>query len=294
MNNQPQKILCKIITEHGRSICSKPKQFEGLLRDRCINYDIELNLMLNAFREGIASDFIATNNAEPIDMLLVRLKNKLQNNQCLFEDAAIWAVESWALALEVCNKNDLEIFRINHKQPETNQTGIHKSDSKSNETIRIQPNVRDQTLPVKSSIKKNNSYFSVHIAYLATITFIYSNVITSFETILLLGMLLGIAIYFLYSIPSEKKQIAFFVVMIISLVLVSLPVLMHFVISSLIIFILEYFVTKNNTRYASEFSVMCVFIISIIFLFNGEFFRAWGFLGEIIGLFCGFMINNLS
>jgi len=101
MNDLPRQRLCEIIQKYGRSLCDDQRRCEGLLRDLCGEYRREVNIIVSALKEQVVSDLLTPQSNIPYDALLSRLTKRLHNDLALTEDAARWAVESWALALGV-------------------------------------------------------------------------------------------------------------------------------------------------------------------------------------------------
>lgn len=101
MNNLPRQKLCEIITQYGRSVCEDPLRCETLLWDLCGEYRREIFVLICALKEQVPTDLLTPQTSIPFDVVLVRLTKRLQDNFALSEEAAYWAVESWALALGV-------------------------------------------------------------------------------------------------------------------------------------------------------------------------------------------------
>jgi len=93
MNDLPRQKLKEIIIQYGRSLCDEPQ--------RCA-------VLVGALKERVPADLLASQNSTPAVVFLARLTKKLQDNLGLAEEAARWAVESWALALGVISSNDLK------------------------------------------------------------------------------------------------------------------------------------------------------------------------------------------
>jgi len=89
----PQQKLCQIIKSEP-SIIKNPQKCEALLRDYCNQYSGEISALVNALREGIAADLLASPSSTP------QLAQRLQNNLYLAPEAAQWAVNSWKLAIQ--------------------------------------------------------------------------------------------------------------------------------------------------------------------------------------------------
>src|SRR5438132_7051420 len=99
MNEIPRQKLYELIAKYGESLCDQPLRLEGLLRDLCGKYRLEINLFVHALKEGIATDLRNASASVHTDLLIARLGKRLQDHHGVSEEAARWAVESWALAL---------------------------------------------------------------------------------------------------------------------------------------------------------------------------------------------------
>lgn len=106
MNELPRQKLCELIKRYDASLCHHPSRLEGLLRDFCGQYRREIAVLINAAKEGVATDLLSSQNI-PTNILLTRLTKRLQNNFGLEEEAARWAVESWGLALGIISTTEL-------------------------------------------------------------------------------------------------------------------------------------------------------------------------------------------
>lgn len=101
MNDSPQRTLIDLIAQHGRGLINDPRRCEALLRDLCSEYRREINVLIGALKEGVAAELLATQSGVPEEILLARLTKRLRDDLGMAEDAACWAVESWALALGI-------------------------------------------------------------------------------------------------------------------------------------------------------------------------------------------------
>ncbi len=114
MIDVPRQTLSKIIAKHGTSLCSDARRCEALLRDLCPPYRREINVLIRALEEGVAVELLALRKGQnrqgqmPLEMLLARLVNRLQDHLALTGEAARWAVDSWALALGVVSEAEVE------------------------------------------------------------------------------------------------------------------------------------------------------------------------------------------
>ena len=101
MNNQPRQKLSELIVQYGRSLSDDPRRCEALLRDFCGQYRGEIAALINAQKEGVASELLKTSNSVPREIVLARLTKRLQDDLYMTREAARWAVEAWAEALGV-------------------------------------------------------------------------------------------------------------------------------------------------------------------------------------------------
>jgi len=107
MNDLPRHTLSRIIREHGRGICDAPKRVEALLRDLCGAHRREINIIIGALEERVATDLLAARGAVPRDALLARLAARLRDNLAYTPEAARWGVETWAVALGTISEAEL-------------------------------------------------------------------------------------------------------------------------------------------------------------------------------------------
>jgi hypothetical protein len=101
MNDIPRQKLKHIISQYDRAVCEDAKLCEGLLRDLCGQYRKEINVIVSAIKEGVVAELLNSNNNISSDAILSRLTKRLTDRWGMSSDVAIWAVDSWALALGV-------------------------------------------------------------------------------------------------------------------------------------------------------------------------------------------------
>ena len=101
MNNEVRQKLYELIVQYGRSLCDDPQRCQALLKDYCGKHKREIFVLVNALRNRVAEDLLKTSAGVPQSLLLGRLVRRLEDELGLAEDAAHWAVESWAFALSV-------------------------------------------------------------------------------------------------------------------------------------------------------------------------------------------------
>jgi hypothetical protein len=108
MNNFPRQMLRQILAKYGKDICSDARRCENLLKDSCGSYRREINVLVNAIEERVPLDLLATNRSMPLELLLSRLEKRLEEQTAMTGDAASWAVESWALALNLATESEIQ------------------------------------------------------------------------------------------------------------------------------------------------------------------------------------------
>ncbi len=106
MNDVPRQKLIEMVTHRqavtdrfGRDVVSDAKLCGALLRDLCGEHKREISVLVAAVEERVPNDLQSSQANTPLDVLLARLIRRLVDDRALAEDAARWAVESWALAL---------------------------------------------------------------------------------------------------------------------------------------------------------------------------------------------------
>jgi hypothetical protein len=80
-------------------LCEEPQRCGGLLRDVCPQDRREVHVLISTLQAGVAAELRAAPASVPIVLSLGRLRKRLEEDFGLSEEAARWAVESWALAL---------------------------------------------------------------------------------------------------------------------------------------------------------------------------------------------------
>ncbi|MFQ5554738.1 MAG: substrate-binding periplasmic protein [Acidimicrobiia bacterium] len=97
---EARQALQDLVARYGPGLAEEPRRVQGLLRDVAGAHRREISALVAAAEEGVgatlaaASDSLGPATAD-------RLARRLQADRALTQDAARWAVESWALALGV-------------------------------------------------------------------------------------------------------------------------------------------------------------------------------------------------
>ena len=99
MNDEPRQKLRELLSEYGRSLCNDPNRCEALLKDYCGTHKREIFVLVSALRKKVTDDLLKSSAEVPQELLLARLRKRLEVELAMTDEAAHWAVDSWALAL---------------------------------------------------------------------------------------------------------------------------------------------------------------------------------------------------
>jgi hypothetical protein len=100
LDEHPRQQLRFIIEKYGRSIIENPRRCRGMLKDLAPKNTRETNLLMLALDNHIVAALMQKTHT-PLTMHLDGLAQRLHNNFGTQKEFAFWAVESWALALDV-------------------------------------------------------------------------------------------------------------------------------------------------------------------------------------------------
>lgn len=141
-------MLRRILAKYGKEICSDARRCENLLNDFCGSYKREINVLVNAIEERVPLDLLAANRLTPLELLLTRIEKRLEEQTALTAEAARWAVESWALALNLATDAEIEARekRAKSRPPISNAETSQPGDSTGKGKV---PNF-NRTNPVQS------------------------------------------------------------------------------------------------------------------------------------------------
>ena len=117
----PQQILCKIITKYTSSICYDRSRCRNILFDCLTDYPKEKSVLILALNEGIPNSLLEYDDTIPLELLLDKLKNQLLERSAITKEFAKWCIESWALALGIINFSDCDIGEKNKEHSNTSK-----------------------------------------------------------------------------------------------------------------------------------------------------------------------------
>jgi hypothetical protein len=101
MHDVPRQKLQAIVDRYGEAIVDDVRRSRALLLDLCGAYRREIFVLTTAQEEQVPNDLLEMEGRVPTSVLVAQLTRRLMDNRALTEDAARWAVESWAEALGV-------------------------------------------------------------------------------------------------------------------------------------------------------------------------------------------------
>ncbi len=100
LDNHPRHQLRFMLEKYGRSIIDDPRRCRGMLKDLAPKHQRETNLLMLAIDQKLVAELTQKTHT-PILMHLDILAQRLHNNVGIQKEFAVWAIESWALALDV-------------------------------------------------------------------------------------------------------------------------------------------------------------------------------------------------
>ena len=99
MHPHPRRILRQLLSNHGAVLLDQPSRVDAFLADLCRPHHRERFLLVRALLERIPKELQKqTPNSKAFEL---RLSRRLQRKYNLSAEAALWAVESWSIALDI-------------------------------------------------------------------------------------------------------------------------------------------------------------------------------------------------
>jgi TPR repeat protein len=95
MNDSVRAKLAELLRSHGRALAEDPRRVKALLRDTCPDCPREVHVLVSAAEQRVPADLLASEGV-PWEVLSARLVRRLIDELALSEDAARWAVRTWA------------------------------------------------------------------------------------------------------------------------------------------------------------------------------------------------------
>jgi tetratricopeptide (TPR) repeat protein len=102
--NYAREQLCELLKQYGQTIIDEPKRCKSLLSDLVPEQRLEINLLIMALEQKVQTDLLKPSGLTPVELQLERISQGLHDSTGIEENMAYWAVESWALALNVIDQ----------------------------------------------------------------------------------------------------------------------------------------------------------------------------------------------
>jgi len=99
LSDIPRQVLRDVVSRYGRDIVDDPRRCRALLLDLAGQHRREISVLVAAQEELVADDLSDIPDSVPLSLRLAQLTRRLVDNRALEEQAARWAVLSWAYAL---------------------------------------------------------------------------------------------------------------------------------------------------------------------------------------------------
>ena len=95
----PRRTLRRLLAQYGPALLDDPARVDALLADLCGPHHRERFLLVHALRERIPAELLSQPQGGAVHGR--RLSQRLQRRYGFSDEAAQWAIESWALALDI-------------------------------------------------------------------------------------------------------------------------------------------------------------------------------------------------
>ena len=99
MHPLPRRTLRRLLAQYGPALFDDPARVDALLADLCGPHHRERFLLVHTLRERIPAELLAQPQGGAVHGR--RLSQRLQRRYGFSDEAAQWAIESWALALDI-------------------------------------------------------------------------------------------------------------------------------------------------------------------------------------------------
>jgi hypothetical protein len=99
--DDPRQVLFRLIRDYGEGLINDPRRFEALLRDLCPQWDWKPRVLLDALKERVPQELTSSSSPTLALVKSEHLARRLETDLALTQEAARWAVDSWALAMGV-------------------------------------------------------------------------------------------------------------------------------------------------------------------------------------------------
>ena len=124
MHPQPRRILRQLLSDHGAVLLDQPSRVDAFLADLCHPHHRERFLLAHALLERIPKELqkqTVVNKAFEL-----RLSQRLRRKYSFSGEAALWAVESWSIALDIAPPSS-DAHHDGNKIPNGNYSAFSES-----------------------------------------------------------------------------------------------------------------------------------------------------------------------
>lgn len=127
MQSQVREKLCEIVARYGTEIHTDVRRCTALLHDLCGQHRREINVLHSAMRVRIPAALLNASPQFPHIALVAQLTRRLSEDMAMKEEAAHWAVLTWAIALRIIDEEDAEKILLQTASMVSDSTGMSSS-----------------------------------------------------------------------------------------------------------------------------------------------------------------------
>jgi hypothetical protein len=98
MNDFVKQTLKRLVHECGESLYSDPNRLKGMLFDTCPSYRKEIIALISVVQESLIANI---KSAKISEASISFLSDRLHNTTGIDKSLAVWAINTWALALDI-------------------------------------------------------------------------------------------------------------------------------------------------------------------------------------------------
>ena len=129
MRDFPRYKLINLIKKYDDKLYYSQSRCRNFLNDFCGQYQREVFVLSTAVEEKVPQELLnfKGKNQLSLQSLIVQLKERLKMNYAFTEYASLWAVETWALALDVISVVEDNSFVLETVKPTTENDELQRS-----------------------------------------------------------------------------------------------------------------------------------------------------------------------
>ncbi|MGM0369180.1 MAG: ankyrin repeat domain-containing protein [Bacillota bacterium] len=108
MDDFPRYKLITLVQEYEQQLYQNKSRCRSFLNDFCGEYRREVFVLSTAVEGKVPGQLLKYkgSNSSSLQVVIAQLKERLKANYAFREYASLWAVESWALALDIISPDD--------------------------------------------------------------------------------------------------------------------------------------------------------------------------------------------